>query len=233
VSESQPSRPTPTTAAARAEQLRAAATAAAAAHPPLPDRLGDPISRVSNWNIANGLTLVRLLLVPVFAIVLFQAGGHNDGWRVMAWGVFALASITDRIDGELARRRNLITELGKLADPIADKALIGAALVGLSVLDDLPWWVTIVILGRELGVTALRFWVIRHGVIPASRGGKIKTLLQAVAIGLYILPLGGWLHDLAAVVMGGAIVLTFATAVDYIARAMALRRNARLSRATA
>ena len=135
--------------------------------------------------------------VPVFGVVLFEDGGHDAGWRIAAWGVFAIASITDRFDGEIARRRGLITEFGKLADPIADKALIGTALVGLSILGELPWWVTIVILVREVGVTALRFWVIRLGVIEASRGGKLKTLLQGVAIGWYVLPLHGWLHDSA------------------------------------
>ena len=111
---------------------------------------------------------------------------------------FAVASVTDRIDGELARRRGLVTDFGKIADPIADKALIGAALVGLSLLDELPWWVTVVILVREIGITLLRFLVIRHGVMPASRGGKLKTLLQALAIGLLVLPLAAWLHDAAA-----------------------------------
>ncbi len=217
----------PGSAAARAEAIRTAAQAAAAAHPPPPDPIGDPANRVSNWNVANGLTLIRLLLVPVFAWALFHSGGHEQAWRVGAWGVFAVASVTDRIDGELARRRRLVTELGKLADPIADKALIGTALLGLSALRELAWWVTLVILAREVGVTALRFWVIRHGVIPASRGGKVKTLLQAVAIGLYILPLGGWLHELAVVVMGAAVLLTVVTGLDYVARAVAVRRRGR------
>ncbi len=195
--------------------------------PARPDPIGDAVNSVSVWNIANGLTLVRLLLVPVFAAAFFHAGGHHGGWRVIAWGVFAVASVTDRIDGELARRRHLITELGKLADPIADKALIGTALVGLSMLGELPWWVTVVVLARELGVTLLRFWVIRHGVIPASRGGKVKTLLQAVAIGLYILPLTGWLHAVAIAVMVAAVILTVVTGLDYITRAFTLRRAGR------
>ena len=109
-----------------------------------------------------------------------------------------MASVTDRIDGEIARRRGLVTDFGKIADPIADKALIGAALVGLSLLGELPWWVTVVVLVREVGITLLRFFVIRHGVMPASRGGKVKTLLQGVAIGLLVLPLSGWLDDVGA-----------------------------------
>ena len=151
--------------------------------------------------------MFRLVLVPVFLVALFWGTGHETGWRVIAWAVFAVASVTDRFDGELARRRNLITEFGKLADPIADKALIGAALISLSLLGDLPWWVTVVVLVREVGVTLLRFWVIRHGVIAASRGGKLKTLLEGVAIGLFVLPEWGWLRGIAWVVMIAAIVL--------------------------
>ena len=142
------------------------------------DPIADPPNAVSAWNLANALTVFRLALVPVFLVALFWGTGHETGWRVIAWAIFAVASVTDRFDGELARRRNLITEFGKLADPIADKALIGAALISLSLLGDLPWWVTVVVLVREVGVTLLRFWVIRHGVIAASRGGKLKTLLK-------------------------------------------------------
>ncbi|HEX2904490.1 MAG TPA: CDP-diacylglycerol--glycerol-3-phosphate 3-phosphatidyltransferase [Jatrophihabitans sp.] len=190
-----------------------------------PDHIGDPITTVSVWNLANALTVLRLVLVPFFALALFHEHGHSGRWRLIATAVFVVASLTDRLDGELARRRGLITEFGKLADPIADKALIGMALFGLSALAELPWWVTIVVLVREVGVTLLRFWVIRRGVIPASRGGKLKTMTQAVAIGLFLLPLhGGW-HDLAWVVMILAVVLTLATGIDYIFRAVRLRRD--------
>ena len=197
------------------------------------DPIADPPSKASAWNIANAITVFRLLLVPVFVVVLFHGSGHLTDWRIAAWAVFAVASVTDRLDGEIARRRNLVTEFGKLADPIADKALVGAALVGLSVLDELPWWVTVVILVREVGVTLLRFWVIRHGVLAASRGGKVKTLLQGVAIGLFVLPLSGWLHGLAWVIMIAAIVVALATGVDYVARAVRLRRTGRAARVTA
>jgi CDP-diacylglycerol--glycerol-3-phosphate 3-phosphatidyltransferase len=180
---------------------------------------------VSIWNIANALTFVRLLLVPVFAVLLLHDGGRQGHWRVAATVVFGVASLTDRFDGELARRRGLITDVGKIVDPIADKALIGTALVGLSWLDQLSWWVTVVVLVRELGVTALRFVVIRHGVMPASRGGKVKTFLQASAIGLYLLPLHGQWQTLAAVVMAAAVVVTLVTGADYVARAMTLRRT--------
>ena len=192
--------------------------------PTAADRLVDLPRRVSAWNVANGLTTVRILLIPVFVLTLFHGDGHQPGWRVLATVVFAIASITDRFDGEIARRRGIVTEFGKLADPIADKALVGAALIGLSILGDLPWWITVVMLGREAGVTVLRFWVIRHGVIPASRGGKVKTMLQTVAIGLYLLPLSGWLHVVAEVVMLAAVVLALVTGIDYVGRALKLRR---------
>jgi CDP-diacylglycerol--glycerol-3-phosphate 3-phosphatidyltransferase len=177
-----------------------------------------PRARVAN--IANVLTGVRLVLVPVFLYVLFVGDGHETFWRVIAFVVFAVAVITDRFDGALARSYGMVTEFGTLADPIADKALIGAALIGLSMLGDLPWWVTVVILAREIGITVLRFAVLRHGVIPASRGGKLKTLIQAVAIGLFVLPLSGaWLSG-AWVVMYAAVVLTVVTGVDYVVSAI-------------
>jgi CDP-diacylglycerol--glycerol-3-phosphate 3-phosphatidyltransferase len=183
--------------------------------------------RVPVVNIANALTVSRLLLVPVFLVALFAAGGDSIAWRVVATVVFALASVTDRLDGDLARRRGLVTDFGKVVDPIADKALTGSALIGLSLLDLLPWWVTVLIMGREIGVTALRFWVIRHGVIPASRGGKTKTFAQAVAIGLYLLPLPSVLDPLRWAVMSVALVLTVATGVDYVVRALRLRASGR------
>lgn len=180
-----------------------------------------PRARVAN--IANVLTGVRFVLVPVFLAALFVGDGHETYWRVVAFAVFVVAVITDRFDGALARSYGMVTEFGTLADPIADKALIGAALVGLSVLGDLPWWVTIVILARELGVTVLRFAVLRHGVIPASRGGKVKTLVQAVAIGLFVLPLQAWPAQwltVAWVTMVAAVVLTLLTGLDYVLSAI-------------
>jgi CDP-diacylglycerol--glycerol-3-phosphate 3-phosphatidyltransferase len=191
---------------------------------PLP--AGDFTHRpVSAWNIANALTVARLVLVPVFLVLLLRDGGDSDRWRVGAFLTFAIASVTDRVDGQIARRRGLVTDFGKIADPIADKMLIGAALVGLSVLDQLPWWITVVVLVREVGVTLLRFFVIRHGVMPASRGGKLKTLMQAVAIGLLVLPLQGVLHDVALLVMYVAVAVTVVTGVDYVLRAAKLRRT--------
>src|SRR3954465_6771813 len=191
---------------------------------------GDPMTApvtapVSNLNIANQLTILRLLLVPVFAFLLLWDDGDSKAWRIAAAIVFAVASWTDRIDGQLARSRGLITSFGKLADPIADKALTGTAFIGLSILGELPWWVTAIVIVRETFVTLLRFWVIRHGVIPASRGGKLKTALQSLAIGLYVLPLSGWLGTARAIVMAAAVIVTVVTGVDYIARALRLRQT--------
>ncbi|KZS59285.1 CDP-diacylglycerol--glycerol-3-phosphate 3-phosphatidyltransferase [Mycobacterium pseudokansasii] len=168
-------------------------------------------------NLANILTGLRLVLVPIFLYALFYDGGHQTPARVAAWAIFAVASITDRFDGLLARNYGMATEFGAFVDPIADKTLIGAALIGLSMLGDLPWWVTVLILAREIGVTVLRLAVIRRGVIPASWGGKLKTVVQAVAIGLFVLPPSGALHTAAVVVMAAAIVLTVVTGVDYVA----------------
>lgn len=211
--------------AARKEAARRAAARAQAFAPKMePDPAAVPASGIGVVNIANALTVFRLVLVPVFLVLIFAGSGHNAGWRYAATAAFGVASLTDRIDGELARRRGLITDFGKLADPIADKVLVGAALISLSALGDLPWWVTVVLLGRELGVTGLRLWVIRRGVIPASRAGKIKTFLQGVALGLYILPLTGWAASLRWWVLGVALVVTLATGVDYVLRAFALRR---------
>jgi CDP-diacylglycerol---glycerol-3-phosphate 3-phosphatidyltransferase len=192
---------------------------------PKPDQMGDPNSPATVWNLANALTLLRILLVPIFVVLLFADGGHSSGWRIAAFAAFALACVTDLVDGYLARRLNLVTEVGKIADPIADKALIGSALIGLSILGDLAWWVTGLILLREIGITGLRFFVIRHGVIPASRGGKLKTLVQNIAIGLYILPLTGWLATARFWIMGAALILTVVTGLDYVARAVKLRRT--------
>ena len=180
---------------------------------------------VSAWNLANYLTVLRLLLVPVFLVVLLVEDGQDPAWRWAAATVFLVAAWTDRIDGQIARSRGLITSFGKMADPIADKALTGGAFVALSILGELPWWVTLLVLGRELGITLLRFFVIRHGVMPASHGGKLKTVLQATAIVMYVLPLSGWLASARGWVMLLAVVVTVVTGLDYVARALTLRQT--------
>lgn len=195
----------------------------------VPDPAASAPDPVGILNIANGLTALRLAMVPLFAGLLLTDDGNDTRMRIIAAVVFAVAVITDRFDGSIARQRNLITEFGKVADPIADKALIGTALIVLSSLDLLAWWVTALILFREVGVTVLRFWVIRHGVIAASRGGKAKTVVQAVAIGLYILPLSGAFGTVRWWVMGVAVILTVVTGIDYVVRALRLRRTSALA----
>ncbi|WP_405684104.1 CDP-diacylglycerol--glycerol-3-phosphate 3-phosphatidyltransferase [Streptomyces sp. NBC_00057] len=183
------------------------------------------VNQASLWNIANLLTMLRLVLVPGFVMLLLHNGGYDPAWRSFAWAAFAIAMITDLFDGHLARTYNLVTDFGKIADPIADKAIMGAALICLSYLGDLPWWVTGVILFREIGITLMRFWVIRHAVIPASRGGKMKTLAQGTAVGMYVLALTGPLATLRFWVMAVAVVLTVVTGLDYVRQAVVLRRQ--------
>jgi len=193
----------------------------------------------SNWNLPNALTTLRIVMVPFFAWALLVDGGDSITWRLVAYGLFVGAMITDKIDGDIARSRNLVTNFGKIADPIADKALTGMAFVGLSLIGELWWAVTILVLLREWGVTALRFWVIRHGVMAASAGGKLKTALQTGALALLILPLrdpdltGGWavagevLWWAGAVLMAAAVVVTVVTGIDYVAKALRVREDGR------
>jgi CDP-diacylglycerol--glycerol-3-phosphate 3-phosphatidyltransferase len=179
-------------------------------------------------NPANVLTTLRLVLVPVFAVLVYVSQMTHDGWRVAACAAFITASVTDFFDGRLARSQQTVTTFGKLADPIADKALIGTALLLLSWLDSVPWWVTTLVVAREVGVTGIRFWVIRHGVLAASRGGKLKTTLQVSAITWYLAPFPPALEFVAPWLMAAAVVVTVVTGVDYVARALALRRAAAL-----
>jgi CDP-diacylglycerol--glycerol-3-phosphate 3-phosphatidyltransferase len=194
--------------------------------PPIPDRAADPVGDAPLVNLPNALTVLRVLCVPLLAFLLYLDAGDRGPARDAAALVFVLASITDLMDGAIARRYGLVTTFGKIADPIADKALTGVALIGLSLLGDLSWWVTGIILVREIGVTVLRFWVIEHGVIPASRGGKAKTLAQTVAITMYLadVPLDWWATASQAV-MAVAVILTVVTGLDYVVRALRLRRQ--------
>lgn len=173
------------------------------------------------WNLPNALTGVRLLCVPIVGALLFV---DQPIARDAAAIVFIAAAVTDFVDGAIARRRGITSDFGALLDPIADKALITVALVGLSLLGDLPWWITAVILFREFAVTALRLSVLRYGVVPASRGGKLKTVVQIIAIAMFLAVGPPWWYQIAAVVMGVAIVLTVVTGVDYLVRVIRLRR---------
>lgn len=187
-----------------------------------------PRRQAGNVNIANALTVLRLACVPLLIWLLVLGSRGNDGARDLAAVVFLGASLTDLLDGALARRRGLETPLGTLLDPIADKALIGVALIGLSWSGELWWWVTIVILGRELLITVLRLWVARDAVIAASRGGKVKTLLQTIAITMYlaVVPVPGWVV-LSQVVMAAALVVTVVTGVAYVRQVQHVRSRAK------
>jgi CDP-diacylglycerol--glycerol-3-phosphate 3-phosphatidyltransferase/cardiolipin synthase len=183
------------------------------------------VPTAASWTPANAITVVRIGLVPlvVGALLIDTAGG----WRLVATALFAVAALSDRLDGYLARRMDQVTDWGKLADPIADKLLMGGTLVTLSALGDLPWWVTVVIGVRELGITALRLAVLRYVVIPASRGGKLKTALQSVGIGLFVLPLDqlpAAVGKAAWAIVLAALVVTVVTGVDYVRRGWAIRR---------
>jgi CDP-diacylglycerol--glycerol-3-phosphate 3-phosphatidyltransferase len=191
----------------------------------------------SNLNIANALTVLRIVGVPVFGWLLLTEGdsavmGGDVGFRLWAFVAFVLLMITDRIDGDIARSRGLVTNFGKLADPIADKALTGMAFVGLSIIGVLWWWVTIVLLVREWGITLMRFVVKKYGVMPASQGGRIKTTLQAIAIGGYLLPFEIWDNTFGDVMrwathvaMAAALAITLVTAVQYVRDAVVMRRE--------
>ena len=178
-----------------------------------------PVS-VGVVNLANSLTLLRILIVPFFVYALFHPAGTSLFWRYLATALFALASYTDRVDGQLARNRNTVTDFGTFLDPIADKALIGSALIGLSHLGQVAWWVTVVILVREFGVTLLRLVVLRRGVIPASRGGKAKTLIQGFAIFFYLWPLPVAVNPARIGLMAVAVVITVLTGLDYLKNAI-------------
>ncbi len=185
----------------------------------------------SNWNVPNLITVVRILLAPLFIWLLLADAGNDGALRWWAAGLFIVAIATDGIDGAIARRQNLVTDLGKLLDPIADKVLTGGALVGLSILGELPWWVTAVILVREIGITVFRFAMLSDHVIPASRGGKLKTVMQSVAISLALIPLdlvfGDWVHWVNGVAMTIAVVLTVYTGIEYLVSAWRETRKQR------
>ena len=199
--------------------------------PPVPAKRPNPMrgrvaragdTPASTGNVANIITVVRILMAPVFIWLLLEDDGKLGYLRYIAAGLFLLAIVTDTVDGILARRQNLVTDFGKILDPIADKVLIGGALVALSILGELWWWVTIVILIREFGITIFRFAVIRTRVIPAVASGKLKTVMQAVAISLLLFPfwtlVGEWEHWLGGVVMAVALVLTVVSGIDFVVK---------------
>jgi len=183
-----------------------------------------PSARPRLVNPANALTLLRIVLVPVFVAFVVASEMTSPGYRIAAALAFLVASLTDFADGFLARAMNQVTSFGKVADPIADKALTGTALVLLSVYEVLPWWVTVVIMVREIGVTLLRLAFLKYGVMAASRGGKIKTVLLILAITWYLCPLPVGLAAVGPWLMGAATIVTVVTGADYVARALRMRR---------
>lgn len=185
---------------------------------------------MSNWNLPNALTAVRILLVPVYGVLLAQ---DSVGSRIAACIVFVIAALTDRWDGHIARTRGLITRFGTMLDTLADKILVIAALVLLSWLDEVPWWVTIVLIVRELGVMLLKSVLARREVIAPSRGGKLKAVLQMVALsvltvdwpGLLGDQVGPWLYWVGMIILYAATLIAVVTAVDYVVKAMRIVRT--------
>jgi CDP-diacylglycerol--glycerol-3-phosphate 3-phosphatidyltransferase len=180
--------------------------------------------------LPNAITIVRILCAPVFLWLLLADAGQDGALRWIAAALFIVAIATDGIDGAIARANDIVTDLGKLLDPIADKVLTGCAFVGLSILGELPWWVTVVVLIREVGITVYRFVVVSDHVLAAAWMGKLKTVAQAVALSLALLPLasllGDWVHVVNTVTMWIAVILTIASGIDYIVSAVRARRTA-------
>lgn len=189
---------------------------------------GEAQAKPSNWNLPNALTVLRIIMVPAFAVVLFM---HPDdqSWRLAATIIFVAAILTDLADGYIARKYNLVTDFGKLWDPIADKALTGTAFIALGILGELQWWIIVIILVREWGITWLRGAIAKYGVMAANRGGKLKTVTQSIALTLYLLGFAWmpeWLQMVAFAIMLLAFVLTVVTGLDYIREAMKIRNAA-------
>jgi CDP-diacylglycerol--glycerol-3-phosphate 3-phosphatidyltransferase len=192
------------------------------------------LSSGSNWNVPNALTALRIAMVPVFGWALLHEGGHSQGWRWLAYGLFVVAMVTDKIDGDIARKHNLVTNFGKIADPIADKTITGMAFIGLSVIGALWWWVTILVLVREWSVTFARLSIARQVVMAARQSGKVKTMAQAFALGGFIAPFkdlsGGWdaagdvVWWVSAVLMAIAVVLTLTSGLEFVRDVVRQRR---------
>ena len=196
-------------------------------------RRAQPDSKPSNWNVPNVLTVIRMIMVPIYVVLMF-VGPEDFTWRLAATLVFVVAMLTDLADGYIARKYNLITDFGKIWDPIADKALTGAAFITLSILGELPWYFTVVILLREWGITWVREALKKYGtVMAANKGGKAKTLTQTLALILFNLNLDflpAPLQVVAWVLMWAALILTVVTGVDYLRHAWRIRRDALAAR---
>lgn len=168
----------------------------------------------------NAITIARIALIPVGVYAIFKNGGDDSTWQVIAWSIYFVLGLSDLLDGHLARATNQVSELGKFLDPVADKALIGSAMISLSILGRFPWWITFVILAREIGITLFRLAVIKRGVIPANRGGKIKTAFQSFGVGFFMLPTPEGLYWFRDGFMAIAIILTIVTGFNYVRLAL-------------
>jgi CDP-diacylglycerol--glycerol-3-phosphate 3-phosphatidyltransferase len=202
----------------------------------------DPSStQVSNWNVPNALTTLRIVMVPFFGWALLYDGGESVTWRWVAWALFCVAMLTDKVDGDIARKHNLVTNFGKIADPIADKAMTGMAFVGLAIIHDfLPawlWWtITVIVLTREWAVTFARLSIAKDVVMPAKQSGKLKTMAQAIALGGFVAPFGMLTGDLevagdvvwwlSALLLAGAVVLTVTSGLEFARDVVLHRRGA-------
>lgn len=186
-------------------------------------------TKPSNWNAPNIITGARIVATPFFIWMLLADHGQLGALRWAAAAFFVLAIATDAWDGYIARSRGLITDLGKLLDPIADKLLTGGALVGLSILGELPWWVTIVVLVREMGITVHRLFEARSVVVAAAWMGKLKTVAQSVAIAFALFPFasvfGDWMIWVNIVTMSIAVALTIASGIDYVINFVRMSRR--------
>jgi CDP-diacylglycerol--glycerol-3-phosphate 3-phosphatidyltransferase len=180
---------------------------------------------LSRPNLPNSLTILRVIALPFCAYALFKNGGTDSTWQIIAWCGFFLTGLTDFLDGKIARARKQVTAFGTFLDPVADKAAIGTAMIGLSIQGRLWWWVTLVILAREIAVTVLRLVVIKDGVIPASKGGKLKTMCQGFGVGFYILPLPSWAHLPRDILMAFTIGITLSTGFDYFYKALSRNKK--------
>jgi CDP-diacylglycerol--glycerol-3-phosphate 3-phosphatidyltransferase len=168
----------------------------------------------------NAITMARILLIPFGVYAIFKNGGDDSTWQVIAWTIYFFLGLSDLLDGYLARATNQVSELGKFLDPVADKALIGSAMISLSILGRFPWWITAIILAREIGITIFRLAVIKRGVIPANRGGKIKSTFQSFGVGFYMLPMPSELYWFRDGFMAIAIILTVVTGFTYVRLAL-------------
>jgi CDP-diacylglycerol--glycerol-3-phosphate 3-phosphatidyltransferase len=189
----------------------------------------------NNWNVPNALTTLRIVMAPFLAFALLHDGGEDLTWRWIAYGLFVVAMVTDKIDGDLARKHDLITNFGKIADPIADKAITGIAFIGLSIIYPVMWWITVPVLIREWGVTFARLSIAKQVVMPANQSGKVKTMAQALALGGLIAPFhyldGAWdvpgdvVWWIAVVLMGVAVVLTMTSGYEFARDVLRHRRT--------